>query len=139
MPAEATIHPPSAMARSEKQEENQTSSSNSEFTKLGLPEDFPPEILARILRQLSYAELLTILRGTKKWKAVAEGDPDVGVEIENDMDNKLGASGVVSDVATIPAVHTFTIRIEEDFSYQVKVENSKGIRVINIFTELAKA
>ncbi|KAJ7699016.1 hypothetical protein B0H17DRAFT_1129554 [Mycena rosella] len=141
----------------------------------GLPDDFPPEVLAQILRHLSCKGLLSVLRVSEKWKGVVDGDFALGAQMfkkannvhpilskaaffpgdkvseavifsENDTGIKLVNLAAANDMATIPAVHTFTMRIQKylvflggEFSYQVDVKDSKGITVIDIFTELAKA
>ncbi|KAJ6534582.1 hypothetical protein DFH09DRAFT_1369713 [Mycena vulgaris] len=163
-------------------------------SKSGLPDAFPPEMLAHILSHLSYADLLVVRRVVKQWKAVVNSDFTLGVQMfkkarevyveagdgssrddtepgseeirmhpvlsvvsfilgnkvsdavayrRNGMNTELAVSGAANDLATIPAVHTFTIKIEEDldedFSFQVEVKNTEGVTVIGIFTALAKA
>ncbi|KAJ7497949.1 hypothetical protein B0H11DRAFT_826794 [Mycena galericulata] len=73
------------------------------------------------------------------------GDDVSGVTIyhRNGSEIALSDTGVADDLATIPAVHEFTITIEEDldefFEFQVEVQNSAGVTVIDIFTQLANA
>ncbi|KAJ7117565.1 hypothetical protein C8R44DRAFT_198286 [Mycena epipterygia] len=174
-----------------------TSHTLKEFEESGLPNDFPPEILSRVLHHLSYKDLLTVLSVAKKWKAIVDGDPALGVQMfkrasqgyveagdgscgddtapdseklrmhpvlslisftlrdavsetliftrKNGVleETKLADSAVMNDLATIPAVQTFTIKIEEGLneliSAEVEVKNNTGIRIIDIFTELTEA
>ncbi|KAJ7289204.1 hypothetical protein C8J57DRAFT_1276981 [Mycena rebaudengoi] len=55
----------------------------------------------------------------------------------------LSDSAVPNDFASIPMVTTFAIDIEENFeealSFKVEVENSAGVKVIDIFEELVTA
>ncbi|KAJ7464535.1 hypothetical protein FB451DRAFT_1403204 [Mycena latifolia] len=51
---------------------NATAETQEKNQKLGLPDDFPPEILAQILCELPYPDLLTVLRVSKEWKAVGK-------------------------------------------------------------------
>ncbi|KAJ7149746.1 hypothetical protein C8R43DRAFT_1006495 [Mycena crocata] len=58
-------------------------------------------------------------------------------------ETSLATLNVANDQAFIPAVHTLTITIEEGFDelfeFQVDVQNSNGITIMDIFTELAIA
>ncbi|KAF7337857.1 RBR-type E3 ubiquitin transferase [Mycena venus] len=52
-----------------------------EKKKLGLPDDFPPELLGRVLVGLSYQDLLSSLAVSHKWKTIIEHDPALQVEM----------------------------------------------------------
>ncbi|KAJ7623668.1 hypothetical protein FB45DRAFT_1089464 [Roridomyces roridus] len=72
------------------------------------------------------------------------GQPASKAELYTDSDEELSlsAAGVLDDLATIPAVHTFKISLDDEgggVASPIVVKNSKGITVLDVLTRLVEA
>ncbi|KAJ7066205.1 hypothetical protein C8F01DRAFT_1122604 [Mycena amicta] len=156
------------------------------------PDDFPPELLTRILLQVPYWDLVRVVPLVSKlWKYTIDTDPalrirtfkkagdmygDIGLEAnlsaqsesltlhplfaivsyvvgddvteiqiypkpEGDRDPvPLSSFSAANDFATIPFVHTLTMKLESDWgddNFTIDIENPDGITVLDVFLGLA--